>query len=128
MRGQSNKRSVWLLGGLAAFIVVVLYFAFIYPWPKEEEQLSGTIGKVKKYRSEQISEKDLALGEKMSSLSDSNKAKIWDMLSDEDKAAVFNQLAMFDKAAVLNKLSMPDKATIWNKLALAQKEAIIKNR
>ena len=104
MRGQSNKRSVWLLSGLTALIVVVLYFAFIYPWPKEDE-LSGTIGKVKKYRSQQISEKDLALGQKMSVLPDSKKAQVWDMLTDEDKAAVFNKLAMNDRAAVLNTLS-----------------------
>jgi hypothetical protein len=59
----SSKRSkVALIGsGSLVAIVVLGYFAFFYP-PQSEQDVRGTIGGVKKYRSSQIDEKDVQLG------------------------------------------------------------------
>jgi len=50
-----------LMGGIAVLaIVAIVYFSFFYP-PAKTEDLSGTIGAAKKYRSEQITDKDVKL-------------------------------------------------------------------
>lgn len=41
-------------------VLAILYFAFIFPWP-QNENVQGTIGGVKKYNQQQLSEKDVKL-------------------------------------------------------------------
>ncbi|MFI5253138.1 MAG: hypothetical protein ACHQQQ_12000 [Bacteroidota bacterium] len=49
-----------IIGGVAfVALVVVVYFAMIYPWPGNSGT-EGTIGGVKKYNANQLSEKDVA--------------------------------------------------------------------
>jgi len=53
-----NKKTVWVAGGLVVALVVIVYFSFFYP-PVTNDEGQGTIGAAKKYRSEQISDKDV---------------------------------------------------------------------
>jgi hypothetical protein len=53
------KNKLIIGGALAA--IAVLYFAVLYPWPSDSEMF-GTIGGAKKYRSEQITDKDVVVG------------------------------------------------------------------
>ena len=57
---KSPKRSM-LVGAAVLAICVVVYFAYYFPAPLDD--VSGTIGAAKKYRSEQISDKDVKLAE-----------------------------------------------------------------
>ena len=61
-RSLTSRRSktAILVGGALLAIAVLAYFAFFYP-PEREQNLRGTIGGVKKYRSAQIDEKDVNL-------------------------------------------------------------------
>jgi hypothetical protein len=54
-----SKRGL-IIGGSVIVALVVVYFAFFYP-PSSVRDTEGTIGAVKKYRSEQITEKDVVL-------------------------------------------------------------------
>ncbi|HLB00079.1 MAG TPA: hypothetical protein VJO14_01710, partial [Bacteroidota bacterium] len=54
-----------IIGGVVAAFAVV-YFAVWYPWPSDSEMF-GTIGGAKKYRSEQISDKDVVVGNQQNS-------------------------------------------------------------
>lgn len=58
-----NRKTLWLIGGAAAILVVIAYFAF-GNFPPTSEDLSGTIGGVKKaekYQSTQMSNTDVVL-------------------------------------------------------------------
>ncbi len=50
-----------LIGGIAVAVLAVTYFSFFYP-PTSTDDVLGTIGAAKKYRSEQITDKDVQLG------------------------------------------------------------------
>ncbi len=54
-----SKRALIIAGSLIAALAVV-YFSFFYP-PVSTSDTEGTIGAVKKYRAEQITEKDVVL-------------------------------------------------------------------
>ena len=41
-------------------VLAIVYFAFIFPWP-QSENAQGTIGGVKKYNAQQLSDKDVKL-------------------------------------------------------------------
>jgi hypothetical protein len=56
---SSSKRALIIAGSLIVALAVV-YFSFFYP-PVSTSDTEGTIGAVKKYRSEQITEKDVVL-------------------------------------------------------------------
>ena len=62
---KRSKLAVIICGSLVAAIILA-YFVFFYP-PQSEQDVRGTIGGVKKYRSEQIGEKDVQVGEQGSS-------------------------------------------------------------
>ena len=80
------KNRLIIAGALVA-IVVVVYFSFIYEAPNGND-ISGTVGAVKRYRSEQIADKDVVLsGQNVEA-------------SQENKEAAQNQVALFDKAPV----------------------------
>ena len=51
-----------VIGGILVAVIAVVYFSFLYPWPGNSDVL-GTIGGVKKYNSQQISDKDVQLNE-----------------------------------------------------------------
>jgi hypothetical protein len=55
-----KSRRVLLLGIAGLAIVAVVYFSFFYP-PTKNEDVTGTIGAAKKWRSEQITDKDVKL-------------------------------------------------------------------
>ncbi len=58
---SSRGPKIALMGGIAVLaIVAIVYFSFFYP-PAKTEDVSGTIGAAKKYRSEQITDKDVKL-------------------------------------------------------------------
>jgi hypothetical protein len=54
-----SKRGL-IIGGSVIVALAVVYFAFFYP-PASVRDTEGTIGAVKKYRAEQITEKDVVL-------------------------------------------------------------------
>lgn len=56
---SGSKRALIIAGSLIAALAVV-YFSFFYP-PVSTSDTEGTIGAVKKYRTEQITEKDIVL-------------------------------------------------------------------
>jgi hypothetical protein len=57
----SRGPKIALMGGIAILAVVaIIYFSFYYP-PAKTEDVSGTIGAARKYRSEQITDKDVKL-------------------------------------------------------------------
>ena len=79
-------RNKLLIGGIVVVAaIVIVYFAFLYP-PVSREDTSGAIGAAKKYRSEQITDRDV-------------------MLQDEENAAVAALAAMSseEKAAFFEK-------------------------
>ena len=57
---SNRSRKTLLLGIAVVAIVAVVYFSFFYP-PTGNDETSGTIGAAKKYRSEQITDKDVKL-------------------------------------------------------------------
>jgi hypothetical protein len=59
-----KKGMVYVL--MVVGVLAIVYFAFLFPWP-QSENAQGTIGGVKKYNAEQISDKDVKIeGEQMS--------------------------------------------------------------
>lgn len=60
------KRSILISAGVVA-ICAVVYFSYHTP-PPSADSVSGTIGAAKKYRSEQISDKDVQVGEPASAV------------------------------------------------------------
>src|SRR5512143_3588020 len=56
---SGSKRTLIIAGSLIVALAVV-YFSFFYP-PVSTSDTEGTIGAVKKYRAEQITEKDIVL-------------------------------------------------------------------
>ena len=60
-----------VISGILVAVIAVVYFSFLYPWPGTSDVL-GTIGGVKKYNSQQISDKDVQLNEHM--LTDGSQA------------------------------------------------------
>lgn len=56
----TGKKTSWLIGGALLAILAVVYFSFFYP-PTPEDEVTGTIGAAKKYRSDQITESDVTL-------------------------------------------------------------------
>ncbi|NOQ98285.1 MAG: hypothetical protein GQ561_08985, partial [Calditrichae bacterium] len=77
---KSRQRSAVLIAGSTIVAVLILYLAFFYPWPGEGE-VKGTIGAVEKYRSDQISEEDVILGNQLTNLTAAEKAQLFDMLA-----------------------------------------------
>ena len=67
------KTKLILTGALIA-VVAIIYFSLLYPWPggQDVQGTQGTNGGVKKYNSQQMSDKDVQLNEK--SLSDGKQA------------------------------------------------------
>jgi hypothetical protein len=60
---KSRQRFFWMLAGSALVICVIIYLAFLFPWPSESK-LTGTIGGVEraaKYHTTQMSEEDVVL-------------------------------------------------------------------
>src|SRR5512133_3773671 len=55
-----NSRVILLTAGALVAIVAVVYFSLFYP-PVDSQDTQGTIGAAKKYRSEQITDKDVKL-------------------------------------------------------------------
>jgi len=65
---EDSMKSKVIFTGLGMAMAVVIYFAFVYPWPSPVESgTEGTIGAAKKYRSEQIGDKDVQLGDQSGS-------------------------------------------------------------
>jgi len=63
---STSKPRVAILAGTAVIaLAAIVYFSFFYP-PTPSNEVSGTIGAVKKYRSEQISDKDVTLSSQQS--------------------------------------------------------------
>jgi hypothetical protein len=57
-KAPKNKKTVWVAGGLIVALVLIVYFSFFYP-PVANDEGQGSIGAAKKYRSEQITDKDV---------------------------------------------------------------------
>ncbi len=55
-----SPRVILLIAGALVAIVAVVYFSFFYP-PVDSQDTQGTIGAAKKWRSEQITDKDVKL-------------------------------------------------------------------
>ena len=56
----TGKKAAYLVGAVAVAVVVIAYYAWQKPAPTTDES-QGTIGGAKKYRSEQMTEKDVLL-------------------------------------------------------------------
>jgi hypothetical protein len=81
---STSKPRVAILAGTAVIaLAAIVYFSFFYP-PTPSNEVSGTIGAVKKYRSEQITDKDVTLS------SEQSAAITAEMAADKEAA---NQLA-----------------------------------
>jgi len=81
---STSRPRVAILAGTAVIaIAAIVYFSFFYP-PTPSNEVSGTIGAVKKYRSEQITDKDVTLSSQQS------EAITAEMAADKEAA---NQLA-----------------------------------
>ncbi len=61
---SKSRRTIMVGAGIVALAAIV-YFSFFYP-PTPSNEVSGTIGAVKKYRSEQITDKDVNLASQQS--------------------------------------------------------------
>lgn len=57
-KAPKNKKKIWVAGGLIVALVLIVYFSFFYP-PVANDEGQGSIGAAKKYRSEQITDKDV---------------------------------------------------------------------
>jgi len=80
------SRNRLLVGGLVIVAAIVIaYFAFMYP-PVSKEDTSGAIGVAKKYRSEQITDKDVMLKDE-----EAAAAAAFAMMSPDEKAAMFER-------------------------------------
>jgi len=58
---KGSTKYSWLIAGAVVAIVAVVYFSFYYP-PTPAGDAQGTIGAAQKYRSEQITDKDVVTG------------------------------------------------------------------
>ena len=56
-----KKKGIFVLAAIA--IVAIVYAVVLYPWPVSNQDALGTIGGVKKYNANQISDKDVQLSE-----------------------------------------------------------------
>ena len=64
MTEKTKKRRMgWIVGGSIVAAAVIVYLAFIFPWPTGEN-FQGTIGgakKAKRHHAEQMSQEDILL-------------------------------------------------------------------
>ena len=91
----TGKKTSWLIGGALLAILAIVYFSFFYP-PTPEDELTGTIGAAKKYRSDQITEGDVKLaGENAVS----------------ETAVIGANIEAFDRMDVAKKTELVSKAT-----------------
>jgi Mg/Co/Ni transporter MgtE len=98
------SRNKLLVGGLVIIAAIVIaYFAFVYP-PVSKEDTSGAIGVAKKYRTEQITDRDVILKE-----DEAAAAAAMAMMSPEEKAAMFERTTGDLQARTLGY--SPDVAT-----------------
>jgi hypothetical protein len=58
---KGSSKYGWMIAGSVVAIVAVVYFSFYYP-PAPADDAQGTIGAAQKYRSEQITDKDVVIG------------------------------------------------------------------
>jgi len=61
---MSKKNLGFLISGIVVLIIVIVYIAQIYP-PKDGLGGEGTIGKVEKYRKQQVTAKDIVLSDNL---------------------------------------------------------------
>jgi len=59
---EGFMKSKLVISGVLVAVIAVVYMSFIYPWPATND-VTGTIGGVKKYNSQQISDRDVQLNE-----------------------------------------------------------------
>ena len=91
----TGKKTSWLIGGALLAILAVVYFSFFYP-PTPEDEITGTIGAAKKYRSDQIAEGDVKLaGENAAS----------------ETAVIEANIEAFDRMDVAKKTDLVSKST-----------------
>jgi Mg/Co/Ni transporter MgtE len=98
-QASGNKRTPWIIGVAVVAIAVIGYFTFFYP-PVEQKDVSGSIGGAKKYRSEQITDKDV----KLEGQSSEKNAAF-------DNATLEQKSAMFEKATDRQKFDLVSTAS-----------------
>ena len=118
------KNKLIIGGALAA--IAVLYFAVLYPWPSDSE-IFGTIGGAKKYRSEQITDKDVVVGGQENSTTEAaagstdntglfRSADI-DRLAQYARTAQAQRFAELTRSQVVQKLAEYARSQDYYKLA-----------
>jgi Mg/Co/Ni transporter MgtE len=125
------SRNRLLVGGLVIVAAILIaYFAFMYP-PVSKEDTSGAIGVAKKYRTEQITDRDVILKE-----DEAAAAAAFAMMSPEAKAEMFERttedlkvravaLSRDVTAAVLDRLDNAGLARIFRGLSAKDQVAVI---
>ena len=119
------KKRIVYGGGLAAVLMIV-YFAFFYPWPNDEN-VQGTIGGVKKYNSPQISEKDVVLdgqttqGTSVSDNATIEKAPAWFMKLPLEQRIQLLNTASLDKTLWFAKIPLEEQAKMFMKIPLNER-------
>jgi hypothetical protein len=117
-------RNKLIVGGVVAACVVI-YFAFLYPWPGESD-VYGTIGGVKKYRSEQITDADVVVNNSRTPVDiimaeGSEESKTLARTEDLFKSLTIQQAASLFQAAPIER-----QLTIFRSLTINKQEGIFR--
>jgi hypothetical protein len=113
MKSRLNPLAI---GGIGVAIVAIAYFALYYP-PPQDDQAQGTIGNVKKYRSEQINDKDVVVGGEQSGTAANGAG---------NAAATFDRVATLDKSALVSRMTMDERKAFFGRLGDEAKSVLFK--
>jgi hypothetical protein len=109
-------RNKLLVGGIVLVaLIVIAYFAFVYP-PPSKEDTSGAIGVAKKYRGEQIADKDVMLQEQEAA------AKEFDRATPEDQVGMLERSPNV-LAGAITRASADFQAKLYREVATAEDRA-----
>ncbi len=89
--GHMKQQHKLIFGGIAAVVAVVVYASLIYPWPATPDAV-GTIGGVKKYHADQITDNDVKVNNGQNATIEPGTAN--------DNSVVEHQASLFRNAPV----------------------------
>ena len=110
-----------IMGGIAVVIVGIVYVSFISPWPLNQ-QAEGTIGAVKKYRADQINDKDVKIDGQSTDQLQANNTTTTEMFT-----ALFKTIPMEKQVEWFRSLTIEKQAELYRSVPVEKMAEIFRS-